>query len=55
MTVRFKTFADANDNAKPVSDFDVQAFRERMKKIVRDAKRHHVRAVQSAREVFVGR
>lgn len=55
MEKKFATFADVTDNAKPVSDFDFDAYREKMKKIVRNARRNHARAVQSAKEVFIGR
>lgn len=55
MPKKFATFADMDDSAKPVSDFDFQEFREKMKKVVRDARRNHARAVRTAKEVFIGR
>ena len=55
MTKRFKSFADSLDETKSVSNSDFDAYREKMKKIMQDARRNHARAVQSAKEVFIGR
>lgn len=55
MPKKFATFADGIDSAKSTSDFDFKAFREKMEKVARDARRNHARAIQSAKEVFIGR
>lgn len=55
MGKKFETFANDVDKAKPVSDFDFDAYRERIKNVVRDARRNHARAILSAKEVFIGR
>ena len=55
MAKKFKTFVDSLDEAKPVSDFAFDAFCKKMKNVVRDARRNQARAMQAAKEVFIGR
>ena len=55
MNKKFATFADDMDAAKPVSDFEFDVFRQKMKNVMRNAKRHQARAIQSAKEVMLTR
>ena len=57
VTKKFATFADNTDSAKPMEFTQQQkdAFAECMKEAARRAKQYRAKAMNSAKETFVGR